>query len=304
MFGVIGVGGMGQHHARVYSELGKLSVVYDLDYDRAVQIGKLYRAHAAGSLDDLLRYNLEGVTVATPTPNHPDTVAQCLRAGLHVLCEKPLAPSLAEAKEMVELAKASNLTLAVGYIEKFNPVFETVVDLYRSGAFGELTSVNIKRVGGAARSAYNVVLDLMTHDLNLLLNLLGKCPDKVYSHTHRKDGVLDSAQVLLDFGSTSATCEANWLTPIKIRSMQITGTEGYCEVDLIAQQLTSYSSAKHPNFRNNTTGAYTLDILSFREEPLRRELQAFINNDLEELVLGQEGYDTLVLTLQAFGENK
>jgi UDP-N-acetylglucosamine 3-dehydrogenase len=273
---VIGLGVMGGHHARVYHELGVLAGVCDIDLEKARSIGKRYRVPYTNKLEEV--FNSRGnkkliASIAVPTPFHVEVTTKCLNIGVHVLLEKPMAPTVEEAIKLHTLAKEKNLHLGVGYIETFNPAFQMVKELTTKGTFGKITSVNIKRVGGVPRSADNVVLDLMTHDFCLLINLLNMEPSTIAVHQHKApDGIVDSAQALLDFGDTSASCEANWVSPVKIRTMTVTGDKGLCEIDLIKQKVT----------RIETPDLITIHQL--QSEPLKEELQGFIN-----VVQGKQG---------------
>lgn len=289
--GVIGLGGMGKHHARVYRELGVLSSIMDISPENLKYSHSLYGATPYTDLPIMLeKENLDAVSIAVPTPSHLDITESCLKAGCHVLLEKPLSDNLKDAEEIIELAKKSDRILATGYIERYNPAFIYLQELIKKGSFGEITSINIKRVGGVPRSATNVILDLMTHDFNLLMSLFDREPIRMYTHKHYQDGILDSAQALLDFGTTSATCESNWVSPIKIRQIHLTGTNGYCEVDLIKQELTEI----HQNIRTTT---------SFNVEPLKQELNAFLKaielNSTTPIITGEDALRTLKVTMEA-----
>lgn len=310
-FAVIGLGNMGLNHVRLYKELGVLTAVCDVRHDHAKKIGQQYDVPFYSDTFSLLAScDLDGITVAVPTPFHLETVKECLDAKINVLCEKPISDNLKDAEKMVSYAKKNNCILAVGYVENFNPAFQALNILVRESGLGELTSVNIKRVGGIPRSADNVILDLMTHDFNLLLTLFQQYPEKMDTHARYNDGLLDSAQVLLDFGKASATCEANWISPIKIRSIQATGTEGYCEVDMIKQQITRFKGGlmkeraiKYLDFVNANGFPKAMDTANFNQEPLKEELKGFIQavktNILDTIVSGEEGIKTLRLTLDA-----
>ena len=310
-FAVIGLGNMGLNHVRLYKELGVLTAVCDVRHDHAKKIGQQYNVPFYSDTAALLAHHgLDGITVAVPTPFHLETVQECLDAKVHVLCEKPISDNLKDAEKMLSYAKKSNCILAVGYVENFNPAFKALNILVREGGLGDLTSVNIKRVGGIPRSADNVILDLMTHDFNLLLTLFNKYPEKIDTHARYDGGLLDSAQVLLDFGKASATCEANWISPIKIRSIQATGTEGYCEVDMIKQQITRFKGGlikeraiKYLDFVQANGFPKSMDTANFNQEPLKEELKAFIHavktQSTDQIVSGEDGLKTLRLTLEA-----
>lgn len=311
-FGVIGLGAMGRHHVRIYSELGLLGAVCDVSAAQVENFSKEYKVPGYTDVDEMLKdKHLIGISVVTPTPTHAEITKKCLQAGLHVLLEKPMAPTLEEAEELVRAAKRKNLILAVGYIESYNPAFKFIQETNAMGNFGEITSVNIKRVGGAPRSADNVITDLMTHDIGLLVRLLGKNPHTLSSLQH-KEGIVDSAQILMGFGNVSATCEANWVSPVKIRHMHVTGTDAYCEADLITQRVRMLR--RHKLSGDSVTAKYGPDfeegIITLNCEPLREELEQFIkctemgpeelaHRGLDNIVTGDEGLEILKLTLEA-----
>lgn len=288
--GIIGTGSMGSVHCRVCNELGVLDSVYDQNMEQAKIISEKYRVHYALNLGDLLCREPDAVIIATPTPTHKDIALACMKAGINILLEKPMCKNLSDAQSLVETAKNAGILFTVGYIERYNPVVRELLNRVYGGLFGEITSVNIKRVGGIPRTADNVITDIMTHDLNILLELFGHQPNQIYVHKREQGNTVHSAQVLLDFGRASATCEGNWVSPIKIRTIAITGTKGYAELDLIKQEMTQfYKSSRW--------------IDDFKEEPLKNEIEAFLhaikNNTIVGIVTPQNALDTLALTLEA-----
>lgn len=297
-FGVIGLGAMGKNHVRVYSELGVLRAISDTNPVVGNELAAHYQVPYFQDATEMLAVgNLDAVSIVVPTPHHFKITKQCLEAGAHVLIEKPICPGVDEAEQLINTAKTCNRILTVGYIENYNPIFRELLQVIRQGVFGEITAISIKRVGGIPRSADNVILDLMSHDFNLLLGIFGRQPNKIHTHKRITElGIIDSAQVLLDFGDASATCESNWLSPIKIREIWITGTKNYAHVDLIRQEITYYDVAA--NVRR-------LEIKAIPGEPLKLELNSFIKavqtNDTNALVSGQDALDTLKLTLLASG---
>lgn len=296
--GVIGLGAMGKNHVRVYSELGVLRAISDTNPVIGNELAAQYQVPYFQDVTEMLALgNLDAVSIVVPTPYHFQVTKQCLEAGIHVLVEKPICPSVEEAEQLINTAKKCSRILTVGYIENYNPIFRELLKVIRQGVFGEITAVSIKRVGGIPRSADNVILDLMSHDFNLLLSIFGRQPNKIHTHKRITDsGIVDSAQVLLDFGDASATCESNWLSPIKIREIWITGTKNYAHVDLIKQEITYYEVA---------ASVRRLEIKTIPGEPLKLELHSFINaieaNNANALVSGQDALETLKLTLLASG---
>jgi UDP-N-acetylglucosamine 3-dehydrogenase len=265
------MGVMGRLHARVYRELGVLAAVCDSNSGVLSSAGWQTQAPCFISLDDFLDSGVQAVSIAAPTPFHLSIAEKCLERGCHVLVEKPMASTLAEAQHLVDISGGTDRVVAVGYIETYNPAFTAIREIVMDPCFGQVTSVNIRRVGGLPRSADNVIMDLMTHDMGLLMDLFGKSPDTIHVHKRGEPehGIVNSAQALLSFGEASATCEANWVSPLKIRQMVVTGTGGFCEADLITQTVTVYSGGENPKIWTK---------LCFNKEPLRAELQAFLAN--------------------------
>jgi UDP-N-acetylglucosamine 3-dehydrogenase len=294
---VIGTGKMGRIHCRILKELGVLAGVYDLDQMTSHSVAKEYGVESFKFIPEILgNSGINAVTIATPTPTHLETAANCISAGKDVLLEKPMCASLDEAEELVNLVKEKDQIVTVGYIERYNPAFKDLLNRVRTKicSVGQITSVNIKRVGGIPRSADNVVMDIMTHDINLLIALFQRTPKEVHVHRRESGDIVHSAQALLDFGTASATCEANWVSPMKMRTIAVTGTEGYLEVDMIKQHVTQFF-------------AHGITSLFLNEEPLMNEMKAFLKavetRDTSQIVTIDEAYQTLKVTVEAaYGE--
>lgn len=294
-FGLIGLGAMGSNHARVLTSLNVLNYVFDVDFEKAKIVADKYNAYPCSSLEELFSFNPDGLNVAVPTKFQLAVVSECLNRKIPTLAEKPISSNIVDGEALVNLAESNKTLFAVGYIERFNPAYQALLNLVRTGYFGEVTSVNIKRVGGEPRSAKNVILDLMTHDLDLLATIFNKEPSKVFTHTHSSSGIINSAQTLLDFEEASATCEANWISPVKIREIHVTGTKGCVIVDMIRQELTQLSSL--------SKNSKSLNVHNFNSEPLKEEIQAFIadisDGKLTRSVSGREALRALKITLKA-----
>jgi predicted dehydrogenase len=311
--GVVGLGVMGKLHCRIYSELGVLSGVFDVNSTASSQVAQQYGVKSFSNLDEFFADGFDAVSIVVPTPFHKDCAIKALAAGCHILVEKPLSDNIVDAQSIIDSASSANKILAVGYIERFNPAFKALQTLVAEGVFGDITSVNVKRVGGLPRSADNIILDLMTHDFNLLTALFKKQPQSVYTHCRKNNLITDSAQVLLDFGDASATCEANWISPIKIRNIQLTGTKGYCEVDMINKEICRYdggifdqSPESYKAHAAKSVYSKKMDFLRFSQEPLKEELSGFLKTvqtgDLSSIVTGEDALATLELTLRAAGK--
>lgn len=293
----IGLGVMGQNHVRTLSSLGVLAYVCDVDSTKLKETAERYNVIPCNSIGELLDKKPDAITVAVPTAYQLSVASKTLKAKIPTLAEKPIASNMADATEMISLAAENNTMLAVGYVERFNPAFQSLLKLVKENYFGDITSVNIKRVGGEPRSASNVVLDLMTHDIDLLTAIFGREPSKIYAHRHCNGGVINSAQVLFDFGDASATCESNWISPVKIREVYVTGNTGCVAVDMIRQELTEISGL--------TKNSKSLKVHNFNLEPLKEEMSAFISDvkdgAISRSVSGEIAARTLRLTIEAAG---
>jgi UDP-N-acetylglucosamine 3-dehydrogenase len=243
---VVGAGNMGRHHVRNYAELpgARLCAVVDADADRTRDLAERYGVAAYASVEQLLAAepDVEAVSVATPTSSHFAIAGQLLRAGKHVLVEKPIAASAAEGRKLTALADERGRVLAVGHVERFNPAVTELKRLIDSGRMGTTLSVVARRVGvmpPQIRDA-DVIVDLAVHDIDIFRFLLGADrPDDVYANAGRAiaEDRFDYADIFLRFGDVACLLQVNWVTPVKIRSLAVTGTGGYAEVEYVTQSL-------------------------------------------------------------------
>ena len=175
--GVVGIGALGQHHVRVYSELPGTELVGIYDVDRA-RAEKLARKHRCGVFDSIeaLAAEVSAASVVVPTDLHREVAGYLLEQGVHLLVEKPIAASTSEAEELVALAEQHKCILQIGHIERFNPAFtylESVADAPRFIEAHRLASYPPPRKGLHPRGTeVSVVLDLMIHDLEVILHLV------------------------------------------------------------------------------------------------------------------------------------
>jgi len=293
--GVIGVGSLGQHHARVFAELtgARLVGVADVDRARAVAIAGRHGCRAVTDYRELLP-DVEAVSVVTPTLLHHVIARACLAAGRHVLVEKPLAATVEEARDLVAAASDRGVTLQVGHIERFNAAFRAT-----RGAIKEPTLIECRRWAPfTARGAdVDVVLDLMVHDLDLVLGLISAPVQEIQaSGVSILSATTDVAQARVVFqNGCVATFSANRVAQSKVREVRILQPEGYVVIDL-AQQ-----SARVGRRTMGTSGRYevlTEQVRGDGREPLKLELEAFVDavrNGAQPLVSGREGAAALEL---------
>jgi len=167
---VIGVGRMGTHHARTYSKLARadLVAVVDKDSDRAETVADEYGCRAYRSTGELIEKhpNVRAVTVAVPTMAHREVAESVLNKRIACLVEKPLAPTVAQAKQLADLAQQRGVVLQVGHTERFNPVVRAVANMDLPTRFMEVHRISPMTFRSLD---VGVVLDMMIHDLDIVL---------------------------------------------------------------------------------------------------------------------------------------
>lgn len=229
-FGVIGWGYWGPKIARNLSSLPKATVTMIADMD-ARRVASLEMSHlgtrTTTQVADVFRSDVDGVIIATPVRTHYQLAKEALLHGKHVLVEKPLTASVAEAEELVALAKVQQRILMVGHTFEYSPAVNELRKLVQSGDLGRIYSIEAQRVNlGLFRSDINVIWDLAPHDVSILLYLLGKKPEKikVQAHAHLQPGIHDIAHIDLVFdGRMTTHIHVSWLHPQKIRRVTVIG---------------------------------------------------------------------------------
>ncbi|HEX7975744.1 MAG TPA: Gfo/Idh/MocA family oxidoreductase [Anaerolineales bacterium] len=301
--GVIGVGRMGQHHCRVYSNLRNVDFVgiYDPNSEATDSFSKNYDVTAFGQLDDLLS-RVEAVTVATPTPNHYDTVMQCLQHGVHVLIEKPIAETLEQAECIVELAETSGLVVQVGHIERFNPAYRELKNVLDGMP---VLAVNFRRLSPylGSNKDVDVILDLMTHDVDLCLDMSCRPPDRImaYGKTVFSDTLDHAVAHLVYEDGPLYTITASRVTEHKVRRIDVTTSDAYLECDLLNKTISVHRRSLGEYLNQNKGVKYRQESLEEKilvptSEPLYLELQHFVDCVLfgQSCLVGvQEGLQTL-----------
>lgn len=295
--GVVGVGAMGENHARLYSQLNcSLVGVADPNAIRAQEIGRKYNTKYYNDYHKLLS-QVEAVSIAVPTTMHHAVAIDFLREGIHCLVEKPIASSLNEADEMIKIATKSHANLAIGHIERFNPAVVKLKQIVDESILGRLLIISTRRVGPFVPRIRDVgvVIDSATHDIGVVRYLVGREPIGVFSRVgslkHAKE---DHAIIVLDFDGTTACIEVNWFTPNKVRTLVATGSEGIAYLDYIEQEVTVHDSR----------GIYPIDI--HKAEPLKLEIEDFlrsISGRKKPAVDGAEGKAILKIALESSQNN-
>lgn len=311
---VIGLGNMGKHHVRNYHNISKanLLAVCDLNPDLVNEFSEKYNCKGYTNLDEvLLNESIDAITLTVPTSLHYKIAKKFIEAGIHILIEKPICDNVNEAQELIDLAKKHNCTLMIGHIERFNPVVKKLKEVIDNGEVGKVTSLISRRVGAfpAQIKDANVIIDLAVHDIDIFSYLLGKHPDKIYGNAGRAliDGREDYAEIFLTYGDQNGFMQVNWITPIRIRNLAITGTKGYAELNYMTQELKLFESnyyEDHDNFGDfiiKFGNPVERHIPVEKKEPLFEELSHFVDCILEKkqpLISGEVGLKALDTALE------
>jgi UDP-N-acetylglucosamine 3-dehydrogenase len=297
--GVVGAGVMGKNHARVYSELPDVELVgiADTDNSLATELAQTYNTEAFGSYGSLLELGLDAVSIAVPTSMHRQVAIDTAQARAHMLVEKPIADTAANAEEIIKAAEQNGVKLMVGHIERFNPI---VLVLKKSMEAAEVISINITRVGPFPPRIRDVgvIIDFAIHDIDLIRYLTGSEVRKVYSLVSKTNLSEHEDGALLSFEMENgclAHLTANWLTPFKVREINIAARRKFIKGWFQEQKVWEYRQSGEDN-------SYIVKELPVPfAEPLRLELEAFleaVKNDQKVPVSGEEGLKALEIAIQ------
>jgi len=296
--GVIGVGHLGQHHARLYATLSGATLVgvTDRDPKRAQTIADKQGVHVYPEIAALLPH-VDAVSIAVPTSAHHAVAKLCLDAGVHVLVEKPITVTLAEATDLIELAHRRKRVLQVGHIERFNPAIRAVRSQINRPGFIECHRLSPY---GERGTDVDVVLDLMIHDLDMVLSFNPGSVEEV-----RAAGVpvlsptIDIANARIAFtGGCVANFTASRVSTTRMRKLRLFQRDSYLSVDYQARHAAILRRQIGSNQRPEIfmEPAKTTD-----DEPLKLELEAFlhaIESKTPPVVSGEDGAAALALAHQ------
>ena len=296
---VFGVGSLGQWHAAKYAAIedAELVGVYDVDPARAAEIAAKYDTQAFENMADLADA-ADAASVVVPTPLHHDTFHALAAHDLHMLMEKPIAVTTREAEAMVALARQKGLILQVGHIERFNPVMPFLEANMRHPTFIEairMCAYPPSRPGAAPRGTeVSVVLDMMIHDLELILHLVRSPVEDI-----RAFGVAalspseDIADVRLRFqNGCVANVTASRISPVQVRTLTVFQEDRYASLDYGTQAGTLY--------RKGADGMHAVEIPTEKGDQMERELKAFVEcvrTRGEPVVTGEQAAEALKLAV-------
>jgi predicted dehydrogenase len=272
--GVVGVGVMGSNHARVLSDMAGVELVGVADPDPKQRdfVSAMLGCSAVTDVDALLRCGIDAVIIAAPTHLHHGIALKCIARGVHLLVEKPIAPTVEDGRTIAAAARRAGVTLMVGHVERFNPAVQSIKRAIKDQ---DILSIAITRVGPfpPRMSNVSVVIDLGVHDIDLIRWLTES--DIVEIQPQTSSAVAEREDIaLLQFRTASgvlAHINTNWLTPFKARNIHIATRDKYLIGDLLTLQVTEC-------FGFQPDGSYSMRHLSVGyAEPLRSELVAFVD---------------------------
>jgi predicted dehydrogenase len=271
--GVVGVGVMGSNHARVLAEMPgvKLVGIADPDGARCDLVAERLGCAVFKDVQALLNAGVDAVTIAAPTHLHRDIALDCTARGVHIMVEKPIAPTVEESRAIVAAARRAGVTLMVGHVERFNPAVQSIKRAIKDQ---NILSIAITRVGPfpPRMSNVGVVIDLAVHDIDLIRWFTESEIVEIQPQT--SSAVAEREDIaLLQFRTASgvlAHINTNWLTPFKARTIHVATRDKYLIGDLLTLQVTEC-------FGFQPDGSYSMRHLSVGyAEPLRSEMQAFL----------------------------
>jgi predicted dehydrogenase len=292
--GVIGIGHIGKNHARIAAGLAdaEFAAIYDSNPAAAGEMARQHKTRAAGSLEEFAGL-VDAATIATPTPSHYEIGKFLLERGKHLLIEKPIAETTAHARELAALARQRNLVLQVGHVERFNPVLGALERLLTRPRFIE--SHRLSPYPNRS-TEIGVVLDLMIHDIEIILHLVRspvKSVDAVGVPVLSRGADIANARIRFENGCV-ANITVSRISPEKMRKIRVFQEDAYLSLDYQAQEGHIFRLAQEGEEKSSLLKK----ILSAREEaivsefagrkivrepvevekgePLRCELQSFV----------------------------
>lgn len=298
--GVIGVGHLGEYHVQKYKAMDqvKLVGVVDTNTERASEIARRYNTTAFPSHHDLLQH-VDGVSVAVPTEYHFEIAKDVMTHGVHLLIEKPITLSLEHADHLIAMAKERDLIFQVGHVERFNPAVIKMEALLTRPIFIESHRLSLFTTRG---TDVDVVLDLMIHDLDIILHIVSSEIKEVHAVGMPViSGKTDIANVRIIFtNGTVANLTANRVSNTQLRKIRIFQPEAYLSVDCLKREISvtrlngnPRSSKDHPQITSNKMKYPDSD-------PLATQITSFVEavrGESRPVVTGQDGRRALNLAL-------
>lgn len=287
---VIGCGAWGRNHVRIYNELegAKLAAVSDASKDLCRDTAAEFRTRCEPDFSKLAAdRGIDAVSICTPASTHFQIAMKFIEAGKHVLVEKPMCLSSADAQKLTDAAKRQGVTLMAGQVFRFDPTIMVAKDEKKKGTFGDIYHLSLSRMGlKTPRNDCGVIFNYAVHDFDMMCDFLGeRYPREVMAITTNNLGrkFEDFAMVSLKFsGGTLGYTQVSWLSPAKVRDFWIVGEKKSAYVDTMNFELAIYDSGvvqKYGSFGDfqliTRSGGVTKPFIQ-KWEPLKKELSHFV----------------------------
>lgn len=314
-FGLVGLGQMGRHHARILSETDEVQFIGAVD-----PMGDRHDAMRRGTVFDdvtqLLDAGIDAAVIAVPTAQHRDVAMRMADAGVHTLIEKPLAESVPAAREIRDAFSKQGILAAVGHVERFNSSLQEMKRRLTAGELGRVISISTERVGPFPHRVQDVgvVKDLATHDIDIVTWIGGASFAEVSGELAHKMG-RPHEDLVMAVGRLEndvvASINVNWLTPVKRRSVSVLGEKGAFVSDLLTGNLRFYANAEVDSEWDRLAqlkGVSEGNMIQYafpKREPLAVEHEAFRlvirEGSAEGVVTLDEGLEILAVAEQIIG---
>lgn len=297
--GVIGVGYLGSQHARILSNLEGVSLagVCDIDIQKGIEVSKKYNTEFYPDRKDLIK-NIDAAVVATPTNTHFEIAKELLDMGKPTLVEKPITKDVEKGQKLIEISKKNKTFLQVGHLERFNPALQKAKEIIKDPKF-----IEVHRLGVFSLRSLDidVILDLMIHDLDILLDIVKSEPKEIKAiGVNVLTDKIDIANARIEFESGAvANLTASRVYGRKVRKLRIFQPFNYISIDYKDQEVKVYTLKDSKITEENLTIQ--------KEEPLKKELENFINSiegSEKILVSGEDGLRALDLAQKIFNSCK
>ena len=306
---VIGLGYMGQNHTRILFGMENVSLVAvcDIDEGKTNKIASQYKVKPYKDFKAMIqKEKLDAVFICLPAIFHFNSAMIAIKSKIAVFVEKPITTDIKQADQLIKASRLYKVPLMVGHIERFNPVVNEINNRIKSQEIGKVFKIHTSRFSppGGRVNDVSVILDLATHDIDIIKYLIDQPIIRIYAETeaftHKK---ADLMSALLRFkNGVIGVVEVSWLHPTKVRHLSVVGERGSYEADYLTQELSFYRQnnkmSKGYESPSQFNSADIIKIAFKAQEPLLVELQAFINALMHRKkmpVTGEEGREALLI---------
>ena len=287
---IVGCGGWGKNLVRNIAALGCLYAVCDHNPDTALNFATEFNARALSFAEIIADRTIDGVMIAAPSALHFDYAKAVLNSGKHVYVEKPVALNASDAEVLAELSRYTGRVLMVGHLLNYHGAFLKLLQIIADGRIGDVKTIEARRLGrGPVRENDNVLWDLASHDISMVLRVAGAAPQHVSASASAIQNNMNAtsipfyteAHLNLQFGTINAHIHASWLSPVKEHKLIVTGTRGAIVFDDTQRWnkkllLQAYGLTPQPR-QWNIDWAEPEYIALEPDEPLRNECRHFID---------------------------